>query len=485
MAAIGSAGALAASGVSIVTGTLAATPAGAAAMTFTVTTLAPTGAGSLYEAINDANGNAGDDTITFQAGLTGTITLAGNLPTITDNVDIQGPGAAVIAVDGDDTYHPFEFHHPGASTISGLTVRDGSPNNANNDGSGGAIALYGGPDDGDAGSLTVSNMVLTSNYAGNDGGGIWCHATSYYVGPGQTLYFDAGPLTITNSVISDNVADAGGGGLYSDDCDVTIVASTISGNDAASDGGGLYFDDGTLLVRNSTISGNTTDDDGGGAVFDDGVATFANSTISGNTAGADGTGDGGGLYQDDDELFLLQATITNNTAADGGDGLFADDTGTAALDEPGGKTPSEVAAATKEAAGDVGAAQGDLTSIVGTIIAGNGTVDVEGNDSDGPIESTNSLIGTVAPGTIVSDQGGTITAADPLLGPLADNGGPTLTHALLEGSPAIDAGPDPVPDFPGNEFDQRGDGFPRVVGTRVDIGAYEFAPEPIVVRFTG
>jgi hypothetical protein len=121
-----------------------------------------------------------------------------------------------------------------------------------------------------------------------------------------------------------------------------------------------------------------------------------------------------------------------------------------------------------------------------TIVAGNhGDFDVMGNGSDGEFTSMNSLLGTVEPGTIVHDQGGTITGSDPLLAPLADNGGPTLTHALLQGSPAIDAGPDPVPTFTGNEFDQRGPGFVRVFGTRVDIGAYEAGEFPLVVLFTG
>ena len=100
------------------------------------------------------------------------------------------------------------------------------------------------------------------------------------------------------------------------------------------------------------------------------------------------------------------------------------------------------------------------------------------------------------PGTgfIASDRVGNISGTiNPMLGPLQNNGGPTDTHALLAGSPAINAGPNPVPDFPTNEFDQRGDGFARVVGGVVDIGAFEVqppatpAPEAIVItpKFTG
>ncbi len=93
----------------------------------------------------------------------------------------------------------------------------------------------------------------------------------------------------------------------------------------------------------------------------------------------------------------------------------------------------------------------------------------------------------------MTDTGGTIMGQDPTLGPLQNNGGPTETMALLPGSPAIDAGPNPVPSFPTNEFDQRGDGFTRVVNGTVDIGAFEVqppptpAPEAVVIapKFTG
>ena len=61
----------------------------------------------------------------------------------------------------------------------------------------------------------------------------------------------------------------------------------------------------------------------------------------------------------------------------------------------------------------------------------------------------------------------------------------TDTMALLPGSPAIDAGPDPVPDFPGNDNDQRGPGFPRVVNGKVDVGAYEVQPIAVTPNFTG
>ena len=85
-----------------------------------------------------------------------------------------------------------------------------------------------------------------------------------------------------------------------------------------------------------------------------------------------------------------------------------------------------------------------------------------------------SVVGTVEPTVAVTDLGATqFGVTDPGLAPLADNGGPTLTHALLPGSSALDAGPDPVPDFPGNDHDQRGPGYARVVGGAADAGAFE------------
>jgi len=84
----------------------------------------------------------------------------------------------------------------------------------------------------------------------------------------------------------------------------------------------------------------------------------------------------------------------------------------------------------------------------------------------------------VASGTTINDLGGTQLDADAKLGPLADNGGPTQTHALLTGSPAIDASTDPVASFTGNAYDQRGPGFARVVNGVADIGAFEVQPPP-------
>src|SRR5262249_55376776 len=116
-------------------------------------------------------------------------------------------------------------------------------------------------------------------------------------------------------------------------------------------------------------------------------------------------------------------------------------------------------------------AYGDV-SASGTIISGNSGQDVA---ACGTLTSDHLLIGSIT-GTKLTDKGGTILGKLPLVAPLADNGGPTQTHALLPDSPAINAGPVPVATFDGNDNDQRGDGFPRVVGGVVDIGAFEVQP---------
>lgn len=466
IAAVGSATVLAASGASIVSGSLL-NPAGAAPIT--VTNLNGTGPGSLYAALGAANSG---DVISFQSGLSGTILMTKDNPIINQDITIQGPGPGVITINGQDKYHPFQFRHDGASTISGLTITHGYSNYANDDNSGGAIALYGG-DSGDIGSLTISNMVITANAAENDGGAVWCHG--YYGGESQ---YSAGPVTIVDSTLSGNTAGGGGGALYADDCDVNVIRSTISGNTADDDGGGLYLDD-TIegdVIRDSTISGNTAGEGGGGVFVNDDTFTIQNSTISGNTA----TDEGGGIYQEDGELTLVQTTITNNTGGSVG-GLYSSTTG--ALSRAGVPEGSEEEQLKEKAKEAVGAQQvSDLTALIGTILAGNTGIDLHADGTEGEVQSTNSLLGTVDPGTTVHDLGGTITGANPMLGPLADNGGPTMTHALLAGSPAIDAGPVPTPTFPDNEFDQRFTGFPRVINGRVDIGAFEFT---LVVRFTG
>jgi hypothetical protein len=478
LAALGSGAALASAGAAA-TVALSATPAGAA--TIVVTNTDDSGAGSLRQALADAN----DGDVIDLTGISGQITLASEL-VITDIVTITGPGAGVLTISGDDAVRVFNADETlvtsGTVTITGVTIADGVA------ASGAGLKLdCNSSSTGVEASLVLDGVAVTGNRAYGLGGG---------------LYFDrcgSGDLTITNSTIAGNESlYSGGGGIWFDDADtLTIASTTISGNTAVQSGGGLYFDDGVAaLVRNSTFSGNTAGGDfyggaiqanGGGVA---GPVTIANSTFTQNQGGY-----GGALAIIYGDLTLLQTTISGNTAT-GDDPQAAD--GLYLSGGVGGRatTRDPVDAQTGEPDDGVGAADAGAVTVTGTIISGNDDTDVATYFALGAaLTSNHSLFGTVTDNITVTDTGGTQQGVkDPGLDPLGDNGGPTQTMALRSDSPALNNGPDPVPDFPGNEFDQRGPDFLRVVFGRVDVGAYEVqappeppGPEPIVLQptFTG
>lgn len=426
-----------------------ALPGQGEAATFTVTNLNDDGAGSLRQALADANGAAGADVVDFQAGLGGTITLASGQLRITDSVAITGPGASSITVSGGNASRVFYLYNSTeniAVTISGLTVSGGSANIG-----GGILNL-----DED---LTLQDMAITGNTASGDGGGLWADGfamdlvlrnvevsgnTAGDDGGGIYIEDTGAPLLFDNVRITGNTATGNGGGVYfyDPDRDTTIQASTISGNSAGDRGGGVYLysaDGGVHLITGTTISGNTAAR-GGGAFFysADHPLTLENCTISGNQATA---GDGGGAYfydLDPSIVAIRHTTVANNTASGSGGGLFSR--------EPEGALPlSHV--------------------IIGDNNAGTGP------DLAGPFELSFSLLENIA-GAALVDSGGNLTGQDPQLGALANNAGPTQTHRLASTSPALNAG---NPAFaPPPASDQRGQ--PRVAGGRIDLGAVELQP---------
>jgi hypothetical protein len=459
--------------------TLASSSAGAA-VNDTVTTLDDSGTGSLRAAIEDANANGGG-TISFAPGLTGTIPLASDLPDITESVTITGPGAASVTVDANG-FRAFYVDEVVTLTISGLTLTDGAW---------APLQVF------DGGTINADAMVVTGNDTDNNrGGGLNCNE---------------GNLTLTNSTVTGNIGGGGGGGLYLQDCDARIVSTTIADNQALDglDGGGLYIEGGTTSIENSTISGNYANDNSAAVYIDDGgesgsaAVTISNSTIANNTA-ANSDDPGVGIsVAGGSTLDLIQSTVTGNHHVGA-----PQERDLGALYLQGGSYTPDAAGNSAHVQGkhgkpdsEVHAAEAGEVNIIGTIITGNGDTSVPGNfdifsdeEDPGTVNSDHSIIGVTSESVTVVDQGGTQRNVDPLLGPLANNGGPTQTMALLAGSPAIDHGPVPVPSFPLNDNDQRGAGFPRVVNGTVDVGAYEVqapaepapAPEVIVTpRFTG
>jgi parallel beta-helix repeat protein len=417
------------------------------AATFNVTNLSDSGAGSLRQAIEDANTTAGADTITFRAGLTGTITLTTGQLAVTDSVDIQGPGAATLAVSGNNASRVFYLYNGStnlAVTISGLTVTEGNASigagivNFDEDLILDSVMITNNTATGDGGGLwadgfdmdlTIRNSIISGNTAGDDGGGIYIEDTG-------------GPLLIQNTNITGNDATGSGGGIYfyDPDNDTTIENSTISGNTAGGLGGGIYLyntDNGTLTIHGTTISGNTAAAGGGIFLYDPNPLIIENSTISGNQA-TDGDGGGIYLYSFYTGSILRHSTIAGNSATGAGGGLFI---------------------------------QNSEVTIEHTIVADN----TAGANSDlsGSFAVNFSLIET--PGTATITGSNNIFGQDPQLGPLANNGGPTQTHLPATASSAVNVG-DPA-FTPPPATDQRG--LNRVVNGRIDIGAVEVNPGTI------
>jgi hypothetical protein len=274
--------------------------------------------------------------------------------------------------------------------------------------------------------------------------------------------YSAGGLTITNSRIHSNHASWEGGGIYASfaSCSpptttLRIINSTVYSNTAVYKGGGIYVDadvcyhpvPATLMLTDSTVNDNSATRGGGIYLYYTSARLF-NSTVSGNHASEHGGGIGT-LADWDQPVDLVNCTIYTNTASNKGGGMQLEDTFT--------------------------------VSTKNTIVAGNDAGGV-GPDIWGTIQSYDyNLIQNTSGATIQGTTPHNITGINPILGLLADNGGRTWTHALLAGSPAINAGS--CTDIAGDPItvDQRG--VPRI--SPCDIGAYEYVLWvylPIVIR---
>jgi parallel beta-helix repeat protein len=424
---------------------LAASPVANAA-TFTVSNLNDNGAGSLRDALASANADAAADVITFQSGLTGTIALTTGQLYIGESVDLQGPGPSVITVSGEGSSRVFYLYDPDVDLdvrIAGLTITDGLA------AIGAGVVNFGE-------NLTLDDVVITGNFAQGSGAGLWTDSPNGGLtitdstisgnvaasdGGGIYLYNATGPVLIENSVITGNQANNDGGGIYFYDPTggVTIRDTEISDNSAAFGGGVfLYVSDGQFLIERSTISGNDAQYGGGIFFYTPGDAILIeNSTISGNDATG---GNGGGIffYALYNGMTLNFTTVTGNTATTSGGGIFVE-YGTAVVNnsivaQNTSPTPTEY---------DFGAGAG------------------------GSFDISYSAFGDSGPQMNLIT--GNLPATDPQLGPLADNGGPTLTHRPALTSLVVNAADPSI--GPPPSTDQRGE--PRFYPTRADMGAVE------------
>jgi hypothetical protein len=390
-------------------------------LTLVVTSAADSGPGTLRDAITQANGSGSIDTIQFGPAFATphTISLLSALPNIINPVTISGPGAGLLTVRRDPvaTTNFRIFTMTAAnSTLSGMTITGGLTTGTALNSNGGGGIRV------DGANVTVQDSVVTGNSASGPGGGIY-------------VFFGTVGLTVRNCTISDNTAGTDAGSQFRD-------------------GGGISIGfGGSLLVESSTVSGNTSPTEGGGIyVYRNSSATWIvrNSTISGNTAAMGGGGifvrspDTGGAGA----LVVQNTTIANNSAGAGlgGGGI-----------------------------GQIGT--GGSVTIASTIVANNSSA--QAADVLGTIAANFSLVRNQS-GASITGANNLSAGTDPLLGPLANNGGPTATLALLPGSPAINAGNNPA----GLTTDQRGPGSPRVFGPLADMGAFEspMAVQSVVVN---
>jgi hypothetical protein len=415
---------------------------------------------SLREAIIASNATFGADVIMFATPMSGaTINLGGTELEITEALTIDAaPLAQNVTINAQQQSRIFNITATsGNFTLAGLTLTGGKTTGNSGDDfdstySGGAVRSASIA----MGMLTLNECTVTGNSTVgtfSNGGGI--HAYSLTLT--QTIVSDnhttgtrasgggvsASELTLTRSTISGNSTNFYAGGIYARN-NASIMQSAISGNSAKTSAGGMYAN--VLTLTQSTVSGNSTSGpsaNGGGILT--AWATLLQSTVSDNsTTGASASG--GGIYVYGN-ITLRESTISGNsvsgTTAHGG-GIFSDFGVTLTQSTI---TGNRAIGANSQGGGifqnHYGPSYVSLL-ITNSIITGNtaiaGHADVR-FDTDGMLIANDSLIGTgITPTSGVNN----VVTNNPRLGPLANNGGPTQTHALLPGSPAIDAGPGPV-----------------------------------------
>lgn len=350
-----------------------------------------------------------------------------------------------------------------------LTIEDTTiANNTANSAGGGVDAADGGV------SVQINRSTISNNRTIQTTGSF--ESSSGY---GGGIFVLSGTVSITASVINGNSSRQFGAGIFASASYLTLVDSVVSNNSLIASAGsgsggfgaGISASSGGSIIR-STISGNSAGSGTGGGISGS-VLSIVDCTISGNSAAFVGGVDIGGTSE------IINSTISGNSAS----------VSTGALVNEGGgtvKITSSTITANTSPVGSPGAVRGSVgkLQVWSSIIAGNTNGDVVGNPNRTPFLSLGyNLIGSVTGTSAFNQPGDQVGVADPMLGPLADNGGPTKTHMPLMGSPAIDTG-DPSfnpadPDGNANTndatpFDQRGAPYMRVFGERIDIGAIEW-----------
>jgi hypothetical protein len=351
------------------------------------------------------------------------------------------------------------------AVLDGFTITRGNANGiADGDNLerefGGGMANFGG-------SPTVTNCAFSDNVAD------WC-------GGGMCNDWGSSP-TVGNCTFSDNSAPEGGGmcnlysaptvtdcrffdnggrrggGMYDENSSPTVTSRVLSENFGGSGGGEMYNDQSNPRVTDCAFSDSFGSYGAGGGMYNvdsDPKVTYC--TFSANAAYYHG----GGMYNVDSSPTVTNCSFDKNVAADNGGGMYTYISGSPTV------TVTDCTFSGNDSAygGGMGNSPGSSPTVKNTILTGNSPENCDGEVVSGGYNlELDTSYGCTAP----TDQQNT----DPLLGPLADNGGPTLTHALLPGSTALDAIPAPYNDAP--PTDQRGLPRPYPSSGFADIGAVE------------
>lgn len=489
-------------------GAFALAPSAAQAANFEVNTLADTAPDpspgacttdpngcTLREAVNDANGSSAADAITFQSGLSGTITLSalGQLQfTDPNGLSIDGGGVITISGDTDSSGTP----NTGDTRIFNISDGDATLSNLTLSGGYAASGMGGAIDTTSSGETSLNNDTITDNTA-TEGGGIYSdaalsvtnteitHNTAAVNGGGISDGGKYSPIHLSNSVVSSNTAQTGGGidstagsGPFQDVAHSDITNTTISGNHADDLGAGVYVGQlntgDRFSISHTTISGN----DAGGGSFGGGIDfggslygdfSVIDSTITGNSAATGAGVSVGDINQNrvigsDGSLDFANSTIASNAAATAGGGIYLGSyTISPSTDYVSPTLPLD-------------------STIVADNTASGSPQDLNraSNSTAGAFDLSFSLVRTPAGAPVTQTPAGSgVLGADPQLGALANNGGPTETMLIAPSSPAVDKGFAPAR----LATDQRGQ--PRTIDVSVpnardgtDIGAVEIAQGP-------
>ena len=449
-----------------------------------VCTSSPSGVCTLRAAVMEANRLGGPQEIILPAG-TYWLTRVG---TDTDDnaaegdLDIQvpltiaGTGQDRTIIDAGREGRALEVR-AGPTVLRDLTIRNAKSVNTD----GGALTAFA--------ALELLRVTVTASSSTGAGGGIYA----------------GGPLTLVDSTISNNASTAGngGGGIFiSSGGTASLTNTLVAGNSVASFGGGIRTL-GTLVMRDSRLQGNAGGP--GGGLLTSGTTTIARTAVGGNFS----TGEGGGIAVSGGTFSLSESTVSDNRAGGGSSG------GGIAVASGAGGAGGTARLTNVTVTGNQAARGGGLSVVGGSSLSavltnvtitrnwaeqGSGVYTLPSGSGAPAIEFSGSLLadnnggenclavgpltsrghnlddGRTCGFTPATDGGTDLVGTNPSLAPLANNGGPTLTHALLVGSPAIDAGG--IAGCPA--ADQRGQARP-VDGdadgsAACDIGAFEFVP---------